>query len=112
MARRRTTRGRSENRYADAGRPQREIDLHFDRPTPPDEVRRRVADFIDEAIGDGIRRVRIITGKGKNSKAGPRVKPAVEKLLWKRLRNGEIKTFYPAKATEGGDGAFDVELSG
>jgi len=62
--------------------------------------------FLATAGEAGLKRVRVITGKGINSPEGRAIlKPLVENWLENKGYN-----FRPAKIIEGGEGAVEVDL--
>ena len=68
-------------------------------------------EFVASCRGEGLERIRIITGKGVHSKSGrPVVKPQVQRTLDGLARSGDIASWSMAKITEGGEGAIDVRL--
>jgi DNA-nicking Smr family endonuclease len=84
---------------------QAEIDLHGLRR---DEARERLAEFLRDAVGRGLRCVRVVHGKGLGS-AGrePVLKPRVHSWL---VQKKEVIAFVQARAAEGGSGALLVLL--
>jgi DNA-nicking Smr family endonuclease len=84
---------------------QAEIDLHGLRR---DEAREQLADFLRDAVGRGLRCVRVVHGKGLGS-AGrePVLKPRVHSWL---VQKKEVIAFVQARAAEGGSGALLVLL--
>ena len=87
---------------------QAHIDLHGMRR---DEARQSVATFIDRACKDGHRCVRIVHGRGLNSKDNV---PVLKLLLTSWLERGRVGkrvlAFCTARANDGGAGAVYVLL--
>lgn len=70
------------------------------------EAEAAITSFLIASRESGLQIVRIITGKGINSPSGQAVlKPLVE--TWLHYHGYQWR---PAKITEGGEGAIDVEL--
>ncbi len=98
-------------RLADAT-PAREatLDLHGAREA---EVEARVARFVRDAARRGVRRVRIIHGKGLHSdRGGPVLGDAVIGALTKGAAAARVIAFVTAPSELGGSGALLVELGG
>jgi DNA-nicking Smr family endonuclease len=70
------------------------------------EAEAMLDNFLAAASKTGLKRVRIITGKGINSPLG---RPVLKPLAETRLKDKGYE-FRPAKITEGGEGAIDVDL--
>jgi len=84
--------------------PEDQLDLHrMDTAT----ARGAVSDFIGEALGRGLRCVRIIHGKGLHSQRGPQLQSVTRHLLRQRA---EVLAYTACKPGHGGDGATDVLL--
>ncbi|MEZ6195464.1 MAG: Smr/MutS family protein [Planctomycetota bacterium] len=103
-------RRRAENRYAHLTEAQAVFDFHGRGTMTPDEIRALCRDFLRRARAAGHERVRIITGKGRNSAGAPVVKPTVLKLLAALEREGEIRSHRTERQDRGGDGALFIEL--
>ena len=103
-------RKRAENRYEHLASAQVELDFHGTGSIKPQEIKQRTEKFVESSKAKGLKKIRIITGKGLNSKGAPVVKPQVERTLRAMMRQGIVKSFYPEKPQHGGDGAFAVEL--
>jgi len=74
-----------------------------------DEAKAALREFLAEALGRGMRCVRIIHGKGMNSgPRGPVIKTAVNMILRK---TGPVLAFTSARRVDGGTGAINVLLS-
>lgn len=112
MAKKKKTeeRRRAVNRYEHLSSAQAELDYHDRGVLSPDEIRALCRDFITTAKKRGHSRVRIITGKGRNSSNGPVVKPTVIALLNKMRREGLIRDHQTERFDRGGDGALAVDL--
>lgn len=96
------------NKYADATRPQAQLDLHGDDVWGVDDACTRVGDFISEEVRKGVTRVLIITGKGIHSGSnGPRLTPAVRTFLCK---HPFVESVTSARRDRGGEGALEVRL--
>jgi DNA-nicking Smr family endonuclease len=80
-----------------------ELDLHgyF-----ADGAREATCEFLNEAYKKGLKRVRIIVGKGNRSENGVSVLPDVIK----NFLNGEGYVFTCAKIQNGGEGALEVMI--
>jgi hypothetical protein len=100
---------RAVNKYAHFQQPEAEFDFHdrgiLDGPT----VKHMTEDFVQECRKKGLRRIRIITGKGKQG--APLVRPQVLRTLEALRRDDIVATFGDTKITEGGHGAVDVVLA-
>jgi len=84
-----------------------EIDLHGMRVV---EAQRELQAFLRECLGQGIRSVRIVHGKGTRSGPdGPILKPSVHH--WLSLWD-EVLAFASAQPRHGGNGAVYVLLKG
>ena len=70
------------------------------------EAEAMLDNFLAAACEAGLKRVRVITGKGINSPSG---RPVLKPLAENKLKNKGYK-FRTAKITEGGEGAIDVDL--
>lgn len=103
-------RRRAVNRYEHLSNAQAELDYHGRGVLTPDDIRELCRDFVLRASDRGHARVRIITGKGRNSANGPVVKPTVITLLNKMRREGLIRDFQTERFDRGGDGAIAVDL--
>ncbi len=84
---------------------QAQLDLHGLRR---DAARERLADFVRQAVRDGLRCVRVIHGKGNGS-------PGREPVLKSRVKGwlvqkNEVIAFVQARASDGGHGALLVLL--
>ena len=84
-----------------------EIDLHGMRVS---QAQRELQAFLRECLGQGIRSVRIVHGKGTRSGPdGPVLKPSVHR--WLSLWD-EVLAFASAQPRHGGNGAVYVLLKG
>jgi DNA-nicking Smr family endonuclease len=84
---------------------QRELDLHGLRR---EDAREALADFIREAMKQGVRCLRIVHGKGLGSPGKtPVLKGKVQSWL---IQKDEVLAFVQARADEGGAGALVVLL--
>lgn len=84
---------------------QRQVDLHGLRR---DEARERLAEFLREAVKQGLRCVRVIHGKGNGSPGRePVLKGKVRSWL---VQKDEVIAFTQARAADGGQGALVVLL--
>jgi DNA-nicking Smr family endonuclease len=84
---------------------QRQIDLHGLRR---DEAREQLAEFLREAVRQGLRCVRVIHGKGNGSPGRePVLKGKVRTWL---VQKDEVIAFTQARAADGGHGALVVLL--
>lgn len=82
-----------------------ELDLHG---MVSAEAKKGLAEFLKEAVAQGIRCVRIIHGKGlRSSNKGPVLKPLTAKWL---SRHDEVLAFCSARPIDGGSGALYVLL--
>jgi DNA-nicking Smr family endonuclease len=85
---------------------QREIDLHGLRT---EEAREALAEFLRNAMRDGLRCVRVVHGKGLGSPGKtPVLKGKVHGWL---VQKNEVLAFVQARADEGGAGALVVLLA-
>jgi len=74
-----------------------------------DEAKAALRQFLAEALGQGLKCVRIIHGKGHGSgNRGPVLKTAVNMILRK---TGPVLAFTSARRVDGGTGAINVLLS-
>jgi DNA-nicking Smr family endonuclease len=103
-------RRRATNRYAHLSEAQAVLDYHGLGVLSPDRIRELCRDFIEDARDRGLSRVRIVTGKGRNSANGPVVKPTVTSLLKKMEREGIVRSHQIERFDRGGDGALVVDL--
>jgi DNA-nicking Smr family endonuclease len=86
---------------------QDQLDLHGLRT---DEARQLLVDFLNGALRDGMRCVRIIHGKGLRSvNAQPVLRAKVGKWLAQR---DEVLAFVQARPEDGGSGAVMILLKG
>jgi DNA-nicking Smr family endonuclease len=84
---------------------QRQIDLHGLRS---DDAREALASFIRESQKNGVRCVRVVTGKGLGSPGKtPVLKGKVHSWL---IQKNQVLAFVQARADEGGAGALVVLL--
>lgn len=84
---------------------QREIDLHGYRT---EEAREALAEFLRNAVRDGLRCVRVVHGKGLGSPGKtPVLKGKVHGWL---VQKNEVLVFVQARGDEGGAGALVVLL--
>jgi DNA-nicking Smr family endonuclease len=84
---------------------QREIDLHGHRT---EEAREALAEFLRNAVRDGLRCVRVVHGKGLGSPGKtPVLKGKVHGWL---VQKNEVLVFVQARGDEGGAGALVVLL--
>lgn len=84
---------------------QRQVDLHGLRT---DEAREALATFIQDAHKQGIRCVRVVTGKGLGSPGKtPVLKEKVHRWL---VQKSEVVAFVQAQPAQGGAGALVVLL--
>ncbi len=79
--------GRKSNPSAEAPRPETIVELDLHGLTGP-EAEIRIEAFIQRCHGAGVRRARIITGKGKHSRNGPVLKVWAEKKLRQMQKTG------------------------
>jgi DNA-nicking Smr family endonuclease len=86
--------------------PEAELDLHGMTAA---QALAKVTWFLDNAIFHGCQVVRIITGRGKSSEAGPVLRPQVEAYLDGPGRR-QVLEWSLAPATQGGEGALLVFL--
>ena len=86
---------------ANYGYPEAELDLHA---RTVEEAIPMVENFLNEAYQRGLRRVRIIHGKGTGT-----LKLEVDRFL---ARSSLVASRRPADRFHGGSGATEVELSG
>jgi DNA-nicking Smr family endonuclease len=84
---------------------QDQLDLHGSRT---DEARQLMVDFLNGALRDGMRCVRIIHGKGlRSANAQPVLRSKVGKWLAQR---DEVLAFVQARPEDGGSGAVMILL--
>lgn len=84
------------------------LDLHGVRAA---DVEARVSKFVRQVHKHGVRRVRIVHGKGLHSDpVGPVLGDAVIDALTKGLAASMVLAFVTAPASQGGSGALLVEL--
>lgn len=74
------------------------------------ETELRVTGFLDSVMSRGVKTVRIITGKGLHSPAGPVLPDVVEHLLRSMLAQKKIKGFSWEKRTKELSGAVIVSI--
>lgn len=85
---------------------QRSCDLHGKRPGR-DDIAALVADFLDECVFKGLKKVEIVVGKGNHSLGEPVIPGIVEAAL----KASEVVLEYsPAPAGKGGSGSFWIIL--
>jgi DNA-nicking Smr family endonuclease len=84
---------------------QDQIDLHG---MNAQDGHQYVADFLDYAVSENLRAVRIVHGKGNHSQQGPVLKRQIGH--WLRQR-GDVLAYVSARQTDGGAGALYVLLS-
>ncbi len=86
--------------------PEESLDLHGMRVT---EARNAFARFLDASLGRGLRCVRIVHGKGRNS---PDSQPVLKQKTYQWLLQSEaVLAFVSAPRWDGGSGASYVLLS-
>ena len=90
------------------GAPEATLDLHG---VAAAEVTHKVEWFLENAVFHGCRFVRIVTGKGTHSSAGPVVRPLVETYLAGPGRR-YVVAWVKAPGNQGGEGALLAELLG
>lgn len=73
-------------------------------------VKRTTERFVADCVHRGLRRVRIVTGKGIHSRGRALVGPQVRRTLEELRRVGTIEAWSEAREDEGGAGALDVRL--
>lgn len=82
-----------------------EIDLHG---LSAEQAREALAEFLTDAVGRGLRCVRVIHGKGlRSGPNGPVIKRRISR--WLRRRD-EVLAFCSARPVDGGTGAIYVLL--
>jgi len=86
--------------------PEAELDLHGMTAA---QALAKVTWFLDNAIFHGCQVVRIITGRGKSSEAGPVLRPQVEAYLDGPGRR-QVLEWSQAPQAQGGEGALIVFL--
>jgi DNA-nicking Smr family endonuclease len=85
------------------------LDLHGARET---DVESRLAKFVRRAHETGVRRLRVVHGKGLHSDpAGPVLGDAVVTALTKGVAASRVLAFVTAPEDQGGSGALLVELT-
>lgn len=90
-----------------------EYDFHSRvAPICDEEIYREVDDIIEYERNNGNSVLRIIVGKGNNSKFGPVIKPIVEYELLTLARSSKIKKFNLERIKDNkiNSGAFIVEI--
>jgi len=86
--------------------PQEQLNLHG---LYVQEAMRETHKFVDRGKVVGLRKVLIITGKGKHSDGGvARIRPVVAKILAEKLQKKIIRNFEFAEGRHGGFGAYYV----
>ena len=98
------------NKYGHFQQPEAEFDFHDRGILNGSEVKRMTESFVAECRKRGLRRVRIITGKGRHSKHAPLVSKQVGRTLEALRQSGKVAKFEFAKISQGGEGAIDVDL--
>lgn len=81
-----------------------QVDLHG---MSSDEARKYVYDFLNYAVAEGMRAVRIVHGKGYHSQHGPILKQKIGSWLQQRK---EVLAYVSAPQADGGTGAVYVLL--
>jgi DNA-nicking Smr family endonuclease len=99
------------NKYDGLRRPQAVFDFHDRGRLDGATVKRWTEDFVRRSRAAGLKRVRIVTGRGRHSAGPPLVGPQVRRTLRALQEAGEVESFGDAKIGEGAEGAVDVELS-
>ena len=99
------------NKYAHLQRPEATFDFHDRGILRGADVKRMTEDFVQKSRAKGLRRIRIITGKGRGSTGEPLVGPQVRRTLEALRRTGVVESSAEAKVTEGGSGAVDIVLT-
>ena len=99
------------NRYAHLQEPEDELDFHGLGPLGGAEIKARTTAFLEAARRRGLRRVRIVTGKGVHSKRTAVVRPQVLRTLRGLEDAGIVTDFRSEKVGRGGEGAFFVTLA-
>ena len=79
------------------------LDLHGCRR---EEARIETITFLDEALSQNMKRVRIVVGKGTHSPEGIAVLPDTVKAVLAEYN----LPYTPAKLYDGGEGALEVRL--
>jgi DNA-nicking Smr family endonuclease len=93
-------------KYTDPG-PEKEIDLHG---LTAQEAERKVENFLRTARLQGLRAVRIITGKGIHSPGMPVLPEMMERLAREMKGGGEIRSFAWEKGQREKSGAMLIFL--
>ena len=111
MAKRKKESRRASNRYAHLNEPEATFDFHDRGVLTPADIRSLAKKFIEGSRSKGHSRIRIITGRGRNSARGPVVRPTVLSLLGRLQQEGLVSDYNSARMDAGGDGAIDILLS-
>lgn len=98
------------NRYAHLNEPEEVLDFHGRGSLTSAEVKRETEAFVRRCAEAGLRRVRIVTGKGLHSKGPPVVRPQVERSLKTLATDGFVERWQEETLRAGGEGAFRVDL--
>lgn len=85
------------------------LDLHGARAS---EAAERVARFVRDAHRAGVRRIRIVHGKGLHSEGGGVLAEVVLRVLTEGAAAARTIAFVTAPPEQGGAGALLVELAG
>jgi DNA-nicking Smr family endonuclease len=98
------------NRYAHLNEPEEILDFHGRGSLTSGEIKRETEAFVRRCAGEGLRRVRIVTGKGLHSKGAPIVRPQVERSLKTLAAEGLVQRWQNETLRAGGEGALRVDL--
>ena len=99
------------NKYSHLQDPDDSFDFHDRGILDGSQVKQLTEEFVADARRRGLRRVRLVTGRGVHSAGDPVVGPQVRRTLEALRKVGIVERFGDAKVFEGGEGAVDVILS-
>lgn len=99
------------DKYRHLQEPEAEFDFHDRGVLDGAKVKQMTEEFVRASVRQGLRRVRIVTGKGRRSQGAPLVGPQVRRTLTALQREGIVLRFTDSRVGEGGEGAVDVVLA-
>ncbi len=82
------------NKYSHFNEPQKDLDFHgLDRFMSEEDYKNYTEDNLKQFKKDWLKVVRLVVGKGNNSKNGPVIKPIIQRFLHELKMSGFIKNY-------------------
>ncbi|HPS28349.1 MAG TPA: Smr/MutS family protein [Candidatus Paceibacterota bacterium] len=100
------------NKYQRFNSPEEEIDYHLFGPgVTREEIELYTQSNLEDFKEEGLKIVRLVTGRGLHSPHGPIIRPMVLAYLEKLMTKGEIKSYAYEKSMNGpNEGSIIVHL--